>query len=144
MKQNIVLTILFYFSSHLNSFSQTATKLPADHSAHSATICFAGLTRGEISIDDLASDSLHYTDAFLDSMATIKSFHLTITCNGQVLKYLENNSGNKLTGEMKEALTQFHSGCNVVFDGIKFVYKLRDEHGRHPAEDGGRLKLTLK
>lgn len=140
-----ILTILFFCLCLYGNLLFVLARIPGNQSSQTGTICFGDLTNGEVSTGNLFSDSLHFTNALLDSINIVKSFNLTILCNGQVLKYLENKSGNKLTSEMKEAISKFHPGCMVVFDGIKTVYIWPDKYGRYILQDwGGPLRLKLK
>jgi len=108
-------------------------------------LTFGGLTKGsEIAIMSHLEDSLYFTDQEINEMFHIESFHLALKCNGNVLKYLENKSGNKLTPEMKDAVRELLPGCALTFDGIKAVCSDHNVSGWGKEMDPGMLKLTLK
>jgi len=123
----------------LNGFSQS-------HSTSSQRIiaCFANVSSGEVSINDHLTDSLQLTSPELNHWFRIGSFHLTVICKSQVLKYLENNNGNKLTAEMKDALKKYHPGCHIYFEGIKLISTQKDINDKYPVMDCPGIMLTLK
>ena len=107
-------------------------------------VSFAGLTEGEISIADHLADSLEFVDPAANLNFRVKSFHLTIMCKGQVLRSMENESGNKFTDEMIQAIRQAHSGCTITFGGIKLISLWKDRDGKFATTEVRNLKLVLK
>lgn len=149
--KTIFLQTLFFLAITSISYSQSMN----NSGAQTLKLSFAGLTGGEITLDTLLSGSFQFTETPSQSSVLItgfsatdfhvKSFHLTILCNGHVLKYLENNSGNKLTQEMQNEVKKYHSGCRIVFDRIVLVSSSKDINDNYNTyDDGAALKFVLK
>jgi len=113
-------------------------------SGWSAFVCFAGQAKGDMVIQDHLEDSLTFTDPGAIEHHRVKSFRMTVTCNGVPLKYLENKSGNRLTKEMKEAVVKFHPGCILVFDAIKIEWISKEFKGASDFNAGSPLRFTLR
>ncbi len=139
----IILFVIFYFTFQTIGFSQSTNNQVYKGNLSDLTT-FGGIAKGEISIMDKLEDSLSFCDPFICLHYRIVSFHLAVKCNGHVLKYMENKSGNKLTEEMKEAIREVHPGCTLTFDGIKSMGDGRDVRGTIAIMDFGMVKLTLK
>ena len=144
MKSKIYLLIFICLIKATNVFAQDSSA----HSKHAILLNFAGLTQGEIVMADHLNDSLHFTsiDINFDSLCHVTSFHLTLTCKGHVLKYLENKSGNILTTEMQDAIKKLHPGCSVIFDGVHVAsldHLGEESHYKWDSFFSGNFKLKL-
>jgi len=135
-----LLTLFFILTIQLIGYAQSAQS----KKSFSWRVCFAGIQSGVISKYDHLEDSLSFTDSLANQTLQIVSFKLALACNGNVVKYLENKSGNKLTAEMKEAIREMHPGCTMSFQGIKVLFVKEDLHGKDSGIDNLLLKLTLK
>lgn len=140
--KKLIFTVLLFTVAKLG-FSQQPMKRES-RGSHSVKTTFGGIAKGEIDILDHLEDSLAFTDPYISYWFRVVSFHLAVKCNGVVLKYMENKSGNKLTAEMKEAIRELHNGCSLTFDGIKTVDRDQDMRNIKNVYDFGMLKLTLK
>jgi hypothetical protein len=146
MRNKFFLLVLIISVSVTNIYSQDSISLTVnDNSSNKLTLGFGELTSGEISIKDHLSDSLVFTNPKFNSMLHVNSFHISITCNNQIIKSIENKAGNKLTEEMKAALIKFHPGCTITFGSIKLISTRRDVHENYNTLDyGSSLKFILK
>ncbi|CAN5484049.1 hypothetical protein BH11BAC1_BH11BAC1_25750 [soil metagenome] len=139
-----VFFILLFASFGTIGFSQMSHSAMSKGS-HPAIISFGGITNGgEIVIMNHMEDSLFFTDPETNSMYCIASFHMAVKCYGNVLKYIENISGNKLTTEMQYAVRELLPGCALTFDGIKAVCLDKNFGGWMKEFNPGMLKLILK
>ena len=146
MKINLLLLFnLLFVSASYSQDSATTSKSGKDY--YTVEPCFGGKTKGEIIISDYLEDSLTFTEAEARTNHRVTGFHLTILCNDVVLKYFENNAGNNLTGEMKQALVKYEAGCTIVFDGIQVerISKENQSKGRSFfIVSDPRLRFTMK
>jgi len=117
---------------------------PAVKSDHVAVPTFGETSGGTISIQEHLEDSLLFTDSLINARYRVASFNLALKCNGNVVKYLENKSGNKLTAEMKEEVLKLHSNCTITFDGIKMVSREKDPLGKYSETKLKPLQLKIK
>lgn len=101
---------------------------------------FAGIHDTYIPIKNYMNDSLYFARSSMNSQMIIKSFHLTISCNGNIIKSIENANNNKFTTEMQDALETVHSNCTIIFGGIKVVSKYNKPFFEF---QGLNLKLTV-
>jgi hypothetical protein len=142
---------LFSFITFISivAFSQNAIgqkkEIPKTKGVHSIIICFGNKTKGNITIQKLMSDSLHFTDGFADSIEFIDGFQLVLRCNNQVLHSYENVSGNKISQAMISAVKGIHSGCEIIFEAITIKALFPDENGIYRTlTSSGKLYLVLK
>ena len=122
----------------------SADAQPKGHNSFTLKVCFGGISNGVISKYEHLEDSLAFTDSSANEMLHIVSFKMSLACNGNVVNYLENKSGNKLTAEMKDAIKEMHPGCTISFQGIKTVWVEKGLNGQDSKLDYLLLKLTLK
>lgn len=134
------LALIFTFAIQLSGHAQS----PQPKKSFSLHLCFGGIQSGVISKQDHLEDSLAFTDSLANEMLRILSFKLALACNGNVVKYFENKSGNKLTPEMKAAILEMHPGCAITFQGIKSLWIEKGSGGQDSKLDYLILKLTLK
>ena len=128
--------------SGLSSAAQD--KVSQSTEGHSAVPCFGELASGYVTIAEALDDSLSFTDPWINERMHIVSFNLALKCNGNVVKYMENKSGNKLTPEMKEAILKLHQNCSLNFDGIKSKSRTKDVSGKFTETKHKGFKITLK
>ena len=140
MRAQITFLLVILSAVQINIYAQQVKR----KGSHTLKVCFGGFSGGIISKYDHLGDSLAFTDSVTNEMLHIASFKMAFACNGNVINYLENKSGNKLTAEMKEAIREMHPGCTISFQGIKALFKSKDIHGKFSELDPGILKLTLK
>lgn len=143
MKKRRCLILVFLITIFVNGYSQQPIKRES-RGSHSVKTTFGGIAKGEIDIMNHLEDSLAFADPYISYWFRVVAFHLAVKCNGVVLKYMENKSGNKLTAEMKEAIRELHNGCSLTFDGIKTVDMDQDMRNIKNVYDFGMLKLTVK
>src|SRR5688572_29312946 len=145
IKINLLLLFnLFVFAGY--SQDTPATSKP-NKDYYTVEPSFGGKTKGEIIISDHLEDSLTFTEEEARANHRITSFHLTILCDDVVLKYFENNAGNSLTIEMKQALVKYQAGCTFVFDGIQveWISKEYQSKGRsYFIVSDPRLRFIMK
>jgi len=113
-----------------------------DNKSHIIEVSFGGMTKGEISIADHLNDSLEITDPQINEWFSVRDFHVTLMCKGQVLKSIE-AKGNRLTDEMKAEIKKLHPGCSLLF-GARLI-SVRDAFSNQRQEiDYNNLRLVLK
>ena len=145
MKGIATLVTLCLVLCELQGYSQDTTAHSKKRkSSWSSAVSFAGQEKGEIAIKDHLEDSLSFADEEALESNRVKSFRMTVTCNGVPLKYLENKSGNKLTAEMKGEVVKFRPGCILVFDAIRIEWISKDFKGAPDFNSGMPLRFTLK
>ena len=137
-----ILLISFFLSGIFLAHSQEQ-KQQTSGGNHTLKVCFGEVTGGSISILEHLNDSLAFTDPWANEKFKIVSFNLALKCNGNVIKYLENKSGNTLTPEMKEAVVKLRPNCSLSFDGIKSRFRSKDIKGTNELKHG-ILSLKVK
>lgn|GEM_PF-5769718 len=138
-RTHIILTLIFIGGIQSSGICQQ----PHAKNSFYLRPCFAGIQKGFLPKYDHMEDSLAFTDSLANDMFHVSSFKIALACNGNVVKYLENKSGNKFTPEMKDAIREMHPGCTISFQGIKAISVKKGFEGQH-LEFPGILKLTLK
>jgi hypothetical protein len=128
----------------LPAFSQKNDSLAIGSKKFLVETTFGETAGGYISISEHLEDSLLLTDSLINARYRIASFNLALKCNGNVVKYLENKSGNKLTAEMKQEVVKLHSNCTITFDGIKMISRQKDLAGKYQETKLKPLQLKLK
>lgn len=136
----IILALISISLIQLPAFAQP----PKTKNSFTLKVCFGGIQSGVISKYEHLEDSLAFTDSLANDMLRITSFKLALACNGNVVKYFENKSGNKLTAEMKDGIREMHPGCTIAFQGIKTKFKQKGLIEQDTKLDHLLLKLTLK
>lgn len=124
-----------------NSIAQNSSPPPV--TKHTDQTSFGAMTGGNISINEHLNDTLSFTDDWMKQRFVIVSFGLSLKCNGNVIRFLENKSGNTLTAEMKEAVMQLHQNCTITFEGIKSRSLEKDTKGWYPTSHSP-IKLTIR
>jgi|GEM_PF-5304916 len=139
------ITALLFFILPLISLAFAQDTTGTDRGVkHSVRTTFGGISGGPIVIGDHLDDSLAFTDPWMNNNYRVASFHLALKCNGNVVKYLENKTGNHLTAEMKQAILKLHPNCSLTFDGIKTLSRRKNLKNVYDEFDFGVLKLDLK
>jgi len=140
---NLITLCLVLFA--LQGYSQDTTAHSKKRkSSWSSAVSFAGQVNGEITIKDHLEDSLSFADEEALESNRVKSFRMTVTCNGVPLKYLENKSGNQLTAEMKREVIKFRPGCILVFDAIRIEWISKEFKGAQDFNSGTPIRFTMK
>ena len=141
--KRLIVSVTFLMMNYAESFAQISDSTSSP-GTHVAIPSFGEFSGGAISISEHLNDSLLFTDPWFNERYRIASFNLALKCNGNVVKYLENKSGNKLTPEMKEAVLKLHSNCAISFDGIKMVTKEKDMKGKLAETKLKSFQLKIK
>jgi hypothetical protein len=140
MLNRSVLAFIFILGIKSGNFSQSTRA----KNKFTIRACFGGINADSITKYEHLEDSLSFTDSLANDMFRIASFRLALACNGNVIHYFENKSGNKLTAEMKDAIRELHPGCTITFMGIVALDKQKDIHGKNSQINPGNVKLILK